>query len=77
MSPCRTSKQQPRYSGPDVDFIVCVTIADVPVPPLPSEETVCLECGIPLWVSFKAKATVVAPTICLRCAQKKVTEEVE
>jgi hypothetical protein len=74
MRPCRTTKQQERFSISQFDYVACVTIADMPVPPYPSEESVCVSCAAPIWISLRVKAVVDAPRLCLACAVKKAEE---
>jgi hypothetical protein len=88
---CRSTTRTPRYAGPKnhpsgedlppgtpkIDFIVCERVADLATPPVPSEKSVCMECDAPVWVSREVLAVVVAPSLCVPCALKKLKEREE
>jgi hypothetical protein len=51
----------------DFDFevcVVCLRVADMPTPRMPSVEGRCLHCHAPIWVAKEAPA---APKACLQC----------
>jgi hypothetical protein len=51
----------------DFDFelcVVCLRVADMPTPRMPSVRQKCTHCHAPIWVAEKAPA---APKACLQC----------
>jgi len=51
----------------DFDFelcVLCLRVADMPTPRMPSVQCRCLHCDAPIWVAKEAPA---APKACLQC----------
>jgi hypothetical protein len=54
----------------DFDFeicVVCLRVADMPTPRMPSVRRKCMHCHAPIWVAKKAPA---APKACLQCVTR-------
>jgi len=52
----------------DIDFevcVVCLRVADMPIPRMPSVRRRCAHCHAQIWV---AKGAPAAPKVCLKCA---------
>jgi hypothetical protein len=53
-------------------LVLCMTVAQMPEAPTPSERSACARCGEPIWVSLSTTTSMAARiqgvyTVCARC----------
>lgn len=72
---CRTFTKDPHETKTEFDAIVCARVADLAVPHVPSEKSICSECRTEVWVAKRTLSFVTGPILCVRCVLRKAGED--